>query len=77
MSAMAFVIVVLVLSILVGVSVMSFRVGRSRGFGEIFHIRMEAAQARRRMHDLTREAFIAMSEAAEDSGRHRDRPGSA
>ena len=47
------------------VGVLSFRVGRSRGFGEIFHVRMQAAQARRRMHDLTREAFEAMAEEAE------------
>jgi hypothetical protein len=61
---------------LVSVAVVSFRVGRARGFGEIFHVRMEAAHARRRMHDLTRDAFVAISEAA-DAARgtteHRDR----
>lgn len=64
----------LALSAMTTVAVVSFRAGRSRGFGEIFHIRMEAAQARRRMHDLTREAFVAMSEAADTiSGRqHTD-----
>lgn len=65
MTVMVFVLTGLALSIVAGVSVMSYRVGRSKGFGEIFHIRMEAAQARRRMHDLTRRAFTTMSEAAE------------
>lgn len=75
MSPVVFVIIGAALSLLVGLSVVSFRVGRSRGFGEIFHIRMEAAQARRRMHDLTRQAFTAMSEAAEDQrGRNHGAP---
>jgi hypothetical protein len=69
-SVMVWVIIGVALSTLATVSVMSYRVGRSKGFGEIFHIRMEAAQARRRMHDLTREAFVAMTEVAENvSGR--------
>jgi hypothetical protein len=59
------VIVVLAVTALVTASVASFRIGRTRGVGEIFHIRIEAAQARRRMHDLIREAFIAMVETAE------------
>lgn len=67
---LALVIIGFALAALVTVAVVSFSIGRSRGFGEILHIRVEAAQARRRMHDLTREAFIAMTEAAE-SVRHR------
>jgi hypothetical protein len=55
----------LALAAFASVAVISFWIGRSRDFGEIFHIRMEVAQARRRMHDLTRDAFVAMSEAAE------------
>ncbi len=70
MSATLFVLIGLASCVLAGVSAVSFRVGRSRGFGEVFHIRMEAAQARRRMHDLTRQAFTAMSEAAEDRQRN-------
>ncbi len=63
---------VLTLTVTTAIAVVSFRIGRSKGFGEILHIRMEAAQARRRMHDLTREAFVAMTEAAENiSGRQR------
>ncbi len=61
---------VLTVTVMTTVAVVSFRLGRSKGFDEIFHIRMEAAQARRRMHDLTREAFVAMTEVAENvSGR--------
>ncbi len=58
---------VLALTAMGTIAVISFRVGRSKGFGEIFHIRMEAAQSRRRMHDLTREAFVAMTEAADNA----------
>jgi uncharacterized membrane protein YdjX (TVP38/TMEM64 family) len=61
----------LTLTASVAASIISFRLGRAHGFGEILRIRMEAAQARRRMHELTRQAFTAMTEAA-NSARHHE-----
>jgi len=62
------VIAAAVVATLITVAVVSYRIGMSRGVGEIFHLRMEAAQARRRMHDLTREAFMAIVDAGSHEG---------
>ena len=52
--------------LLVGVIyVLSFRVGRAHWLNELARVRIEAAQTERRLHDLTREAFVAMAEHVE------------
>jgi len=49
--------------------VIGFRLGRSYGDHQRLRLRLQAAQAQRRMHDLTRQVFTAMAEAAEQRRR--------
>lgn len=65
---MAFPIVIL---IIVGVPVMAgwfllgFRLGGSHWQNRLLETQIESAKARRQLHDLTRNAFVAMAEYAE------------
>lgn len=42
-----------------------FRLGEDHSHGELTQVRLEAAQAERQLHDLTRQAFIAMARRVE------------
>jgi hypothetical protein len=42
-----------------------FRLGGNHWLSELARVRMEAAQAERQLHTLTREAFAAMAEEAQ------------
>jgi hypothetical protein len=44
-----------------------FRLGGAHWQTELAKVRMEAAQAERQLHDLTREAFVAMAERLEQN----------
>ena len=61
---MSLVIVVLVLTIavVIGVFRLGFQVGGRRWQSELRRTRFEAARAERQLHDLTREAFVAMAD---------------
>lgn len=62
------VLLLLILSLLVLVTVvflLGFRLGSDHWQAELARVRLEAAQAERRLHDLTRQAFVAMAERAE------------
>lgn len=41
---------------------LGFRLGGEHWQQQLMRVRMEAAQASRHMHDLTRQAFVAMAE---------------
>jgi hypothetical protein len=60
---------VVILSVIVlglsGALLREFRVGSDQSRAELSQVRRDANQERRRLHDLTREAFVAMSEEAE------------
>jgi hypothetical protein len=45
--------------------VLGFRIGRKHWLCELARVRMDARQAELRLHDLTREAFVAMAELVE------------
>jgi hypothetical protein len=47
------------------VFVFGFHVGGEHWQSELTRVRMEAVQAERRMHELTRQAFTAMAEHAQ------------
>jgi len=63
---LAIVVMALVLSGLA--LLLGFRLGGKRWHDRLSEVRLEAARAERQLHDLTRDAFVAMSEAAQ---RHR------
>jgi hypothetical protein len=44
---------------------LGFRLGGEHWRDEVSRVRAQAAQAERRIHDLSRQAFIAMAEEAE------------
>jgi hypothetical protein len=44
---------------------LGFRLGGDHWLSELARLRMEAAHAERQLHNLTREAFVAMSEEAQ------------
>lgn len=65
---MVVLVVLLAVSVVVIVALaylLGFRLGGQSWISEAQRVRAEAAVAERQLHDLTREAFVAMSEAAE------------
>jgi hypothetical protein len=65
------------MTVLVGISVMAvilvalvfilgFRLGGDHWQARLTQVRLEAARAERELHDLTRNAFVAMTEAAQE-----------
>jgi uncharacterized protein (UPF0333 family) len=44
---------------------LGFRIGSERWRSEVTRIKSQSADAARRMHDLTRDAFVAMTEHAD------------
>lgn len=67
----ALVVALFIVTILLGgvMFLLGFRLGGDHWLSELARVRMEAAHAERQLHDLTRQAFVAMSEEAE---RHRE-----
>lgn len=63
-------IFILASALVLAVFLLGFRLGGDSWLAELQRNRAQAAQAQRQLHDLTRQAFISMSEAAE-----RRRPG--
>jgi hypothetical protein len=50
---------------------LGFRVGGDHWQSELTRVRVEAVEAERRLHDLSRQAFIAMAEKVEQEHRRR------
>ena len=68
MSIVLFLLLVLPLlfvALVSAVFLLGFRLGGDRDHAEVARVRVEAARAARRMHDLTREAFVSMAEHVE------------
>ena len=59
----AFLIVLALLSALA--FLLGFRLGGDHWENELTRVRMQSAQAERELHDMTRQAFIAMAEHAD------------
>jgi hypothetical protein len=55
----------LILGLSVALFLLGFRLGGDHWQQELARVQLEAAQAERRLHDLTRQAFVAMAQAAE------------
>lgn len=66
-------LVLSVVALVVVVFLLGFRLGGHSWLIETHRVRAEAAAAERQLHDLTRSAFVAMSEAAERRGASHDR----
>ncbi len=58
-------LVLLLAALVVSVFLLGFRLGGDHWAEELTRVRLTAAQAERRVHDLTRQAFVAMAEEAE------------
>jgi uncharacterized membrane protein YciS (DUF1049 family) len=56
------------------VFLLGFRLGGDHWQAELLRVRLEAARAERQMHDLTRQAFVAMAERATPVRRHYEQP---
>ena len=64
--------VLLALLLLAGLAfLLGFRLGGEDSRTELVRVRLEAAQAERQLHDLTRQAFIAMAERVEQHRQDR------
>ena len=59
-------VLVVLLAFLLG-----FRLGGQSWVGEVQRIKADAASAQRQMHDLTRAAFVAMAERAQQDPQQR------
>ena len=64
-------LVLAVAALVLAMFLLGFRLGGDHWQAQLARVRMESAQAERQMHDLTRQAFEAMAERAEQL-RHRD-----
>jgi uncharacterized membrane protein YciS (DUF1049 family) len=66
------VLIMVVVACLVGVVfLLGFRLGGERWQSELSRVRLEAAQAERQLHNLTRQAFMTMAEQVERRGEQR------
>jgi hypothetical protein len=65
MIALVIVLAITGLLLMMVVYLLGFRLGGDHGLGELHRVRMEAAQAERQLHSLTRQAFVAMAEEAQ------------
>lgn len=65
---MAFLLIVLGVVAIVSVAaawfLLGYRLGSSHWQSRLLETQLESAKARRQLHDLTREAFVAMAEHA-------------
>jgi hypothetical protein len=61
----ALILIILLLALTAAVFLLGYRVGTDGWQAELTRVRLEAAQAQRDFHRLTREAFVAMAEHAE------------
>jgi uncharacterized membrane protein YciS (DUF1049 family) len=58
-------VVILIAGLAAALFLLGFRLGGESTQGELARIRVEAAQAERRLRELTRQVFVAMSEHLE------------
>lgn len=63
----ALVVTLFIVTLLLGavMFLLGFRLGGDHWLSELARVRMEAAQAERQLHTLTREAFVAMADEAQ------------
>jgi len=59
-----------ILMLTAAVFVFGFHVGGEHWQSELTRVRMEAIQAERQLHNLTRQAFVAMAEEAQSRRQH-------
>jgi hypothetical protein len=57
---------VVLLGLMASVFLLGFRLGGDHWQSELLKVRLQAAQAERQLHDLTREAFVTMAEHAQE-----------
>jgi hypothetical protein len=62
--------IVLFLVVFASIFLLGFRLGGEHWQSELAKIRVQAAQAERQIHNLAREAFVSMAEAAQ-AARHK------
>jgi hypothetical protein len=65
------ILLVTLLALVCAVYLLGFRLGGDHWKDELTRVRMESVHAEREMHDLTRQAFVAMAEEADRRIRYR------
>lgn len=71
MIALVFLVIFLLLALASAVFLLGFRLGSEGWLEELTRVRVQAIEAQRRMQDLTRQAFLAMAEEADQQRRRR------
>jgi uncharacterized membrane protein YciS (DUF1049 family) len=77
MMTLTLLLVLALLALAASVFLLGFRLGGEHWLAELNRVRLEAARAERQIHDLTRQAFVAMAEEVERhrrTGREVERP---
>ena len=65
MIALLLLALVLLTMLVTTLFLLGFRIGGEHWREQVLQVRQEGAQASRQMHELTRQAFVAMAEEAE------------
>lgn len=65
MIGLVVVLLIAIFALAVAVYLLEFRLGGGHWKGELIRVRTEAAEAERALHEVTRTAFVAMSEEAQ------------
>ena len=69
MIALTLLVVLLVAGLFLASYLLGFRLGGQKLQDDLLRVRLEGIEAQRRLHRLTRDAFVAMAEHAENQRR--------
>jgi hypothetical protein len=67
--ALTLLVVLLLAGLLLASYLLGFRLGGQKLQDDLLRVRLEAIEAQRQLHRLTRDAFVAMAEHAEQTRR--------
>ena len=65
MTVLLVLIIILLAALVASIYLLGFRLGGEHWQSELSRVRQESAHGQRQIHELTRQAFVAMAEEAE------------